>query len=347
MRQPAWTAPPVGYCLQRRADDPHLRDTDLLAEITSLGYRGRLAAMADYLHRHRSARQRCTQCGSPADRAIAAHRETCLFVPGGQLPVPVRPLAGEMLASYLGRLAAASHLPVTTLMSALPAWLIWRYASHRLLPRGAVPAPEAAESLHQLTVLTGMPAASIARTLPVFGGGPRGPARAITACRRCAAVRGVAQPVPVHQAAHEMVCTRHGIWLSPPGLPQLDASACPEIVIAQHRARALLRRCTPEQLIYAQVKAAELAASGLPGREPSPGWEQRTQFLRRTNPGLNAPAETELIRAARYPDIIALAAKIITTAACDLAPGKCTLPQTISRAGSAGKTAAATSRRPD
>lgn len=343
MRQPAWTAPPAGYCLQRRADDPHLRDTDLLEEITSLGYRGRLAAMADYLHRHGPARQRCTQCGSPADRAIAAHRETCLLVPGGQLPVPVRPLAGERLASYLGRLAAANHLPVTTLTAALPAWLTWRYASHYLLPRGAVPAPEAAESLHRLTILTGTPAASIARALPVLGGGPRGPARAITACRRCAAARGIAQPVPVHQAAHEMVCTRHGIWLPPPGLPQLDVSACPEIVIAQHRARALLRRCTPEQLIYAQVKAAELAASGhLP-----PGWEQRTQFLRRTNPGLIAPAETELLRAARYPDIIALAAKIITTAACDPAPAKCTLPQTTSRAGSTGKTAAATSRRPD
>jgi TniQ len=333
MSQPAWTPPPVGYCLRRRADDPHLRDADLLAEITSMGYRGRLAAMADYLRNHGPARQRCTQCGSWADSAIAGHREMCLFVPGGQLPVPARPLAGEMLASYLGRLAAANHLPVATLMSALPAWLTWRFASHRVLPPGTRPAPEAAESLHRLAALTGTPAASIARTLPVFGGAPRGLARAITACRRCAAARGIAQPVPVHQSAHETVCTRHGIWLPLPGLPQLDITACPEIAIAQHRARALQRRCTPEQLIYAQVKAAELAASGLPGQDPSPGWEQRAQLLRKTNPGLNAPAGTELIRAARYPDIIALTAKVITTAARDPAPGKCTLSQTTSRAG--------------
>ena len=58
------------------------------------------------------ARQRCTQCGLPADRAIAAaRREMCLLAPDEQLPVPVRPFSGEMLASYLGRLAAANHLP--------------------------------------------------------------------------------------------------------------------------------------------------------------------------------------------------------------------------------------------
>lgn len=312
MRPEAWTPPPVGYCLQRRADDPHLRDTDLLAEITGLGYHGRLASMANYLHRHGPPRQPCSQCGSPADHAIAAHRETCLLAPDEQLPVPVRPLAGEMLASYLGRLAAANHLPVTTLTAALPTWLTWKYASHRLLPRSTMPAPEAAESLRRLAILTGAPAAAIARALPVLGGGPRGPARAITACRRCAAARGITQPVPVHQAAHETACTRHGIWLPRPGLPQLDVSACPEIITAQHRARRLLRRCTPEQLIYAQVEAAALAASGLPGREPSPGWEKHARLLQKTNPGLNSTAETELTRAARYPDIIALTAKIIT-----------------------------------
>lgn len=268
------------------------------------------------------ARQPCTQCASPADRAIAANRYRPLLAPAGPLPVPVRPLAGEMLASYLRRLAAASHLPVPALMSALPDWLTWRFTSHQLPPHGTgLPLPATA-SLHRLAALTATPAATIARTLPIFGGGPRGPARATTACRRCAAARGITRPVPVHQAAHEMVCTRHGIWLPPPGLPQLNTSACPEIVTAHYRARALLRRCTPEQLIYAQVQAAELIASGLPGREPSPGWEQRTQFLRRTNPGLNAPAETELIRAARYPGIIALAAQNITTAACDPAPRK-------------------------
>jgi hypothetical protein len=126
----------------------------------------------------------------------------------------------------------------------------------------------------------------------------------------------------VHQAAHETVCTRHGIWLPRPGLPQLDISACPEIITAQHRARRLLRRCTPEQLIYAQVESAAPATSGRTrDREPSPGWEKRALLLQKTTPGLNSTAEPELIRAARYPDIIALTAKTIT-AARDPAPAQ-------------------------
>jgi hypothetical protein len=315
MRQEDWTPPPVGYCLQRRADDPHLRDTDLLAEITSLGYHGRLASMAGYLRHHGPARQPCTQCGSPADRAAAAHREKCLLAPDEPLPVAVRPLAGEMLASYLHRVAAANRLPAATLTAALPAWLTWKYAGHRLLPRGTTPTPMAAESLRRLAVLTGTHPAAIARALPVFGGGPTGPARAIAACRRCAAARGINWPVPVHHPAHEMVCTRHRIWLSPPGQPQLDITECPEITTAQHRARRLLRRCTPEQLIYAQVQAAALAASEHPAAWTPPGWEQRAQLLRQANPGLALSAEPELTRAATYPGIVAGTAMILTAAA--------------------------------
>lgn len=316
MSQPPWIPPPIGYCLQRRTHDPHLRDTELLTEITSLGYRGRLAGMEQFLHRHAPARQPCTQCASPADREIAGNRQTCLLAPKGQLPVPVRPLAGEMLASYLRRLAAANHLPVSALMSAMPTWLTWRFAGHRLLPPGTWMGPGGAESLQRLAALTGTPAATIARVLPVFGGRPRGPARATTACRRCTAIRGTTQPVPVHQAAHETICTRHGIWLPPPGQPQLDVTACPEITTAQYHARRLLRRYTPEQLIYAEIQAAALATSKRPPGWPSPsGREQRTQLLRRTNPGLAPSAEPELIRAARYPDIITDTATILTAAA--------------------------------
>ena len=45
-------SPLTEYCRQRRADDPHLREPDLLKEITSLGYHGALASMANYLRRH-------------------------------------------------------------------------------------------------------------------------------------------------------------------------------------------------------------------------------------------------------------------------------------------------------
>ena len=227
MRPEAWTAPPVGYCLQRRADDPHLRDSDLLEEITSLGYHERLASMANYLRRHAPPRQPCTQCGSPADRAIAAHRETCLLAPDSQLPVPVRPLAGEMLASYLGRLAAANHLPVTTLTAAPSAWLTWKYASHRLLPprhqAGAAsrrePAP--ARRAHRDARHRNRPVPARVRRRP------RGPARAITACRRCAAARGITQPVPVHQPAHRRSAPGTAYGFPGPACPNSTSPPAP------------------------------------------------------------------------------------------------------------------------
>jgi hypothetical protein len=237
------------------------------------------------------------------------------LAPCGPLPVPARPLSGEMLASYLSRLAGANHIPVSLLLSALPAWLTRKFASHHARLPGEGTGPAAAEARDQLATIAGTPVVSIARALPVFGGGADGPARAVTACRRCAAAHGAAQPVPVHLPAYQAVCARHGIWLPRPGLPQLDISACPEIVTAHHRARKLLMHFTPEQLIYAQVEAAELPVTRrLPGWAPSPAWQQRVRPLRTANPRLRALAESELARAARYPDTVTDAAAILAFA---------------------------------
>ncbi len=209
-------SPLTEYCRQRLADDPHLRNLDLLKEITGLGYHGALTTFAGSLNSHRLTRPRCAPCEASPARAITGMRITCPVIPDGPLPIPARPLAGEMLASYLGRLAAANHLHLLTLLAIMPRWLTGKITSHRARMPGSELLPAAAQSLHQLAALTGAPATAIARALPVFGGGPQGPARAIAACRRCAAARGVTQPVPVYQPACGMICTRHGIWLAGP-----------------------------------------------------------------------------------------------------------------------------------
>jgi hypothetical protein len=309
-------SPLTEYCRQRLADDPHLRNPDLLKEITSLGYHGALRTLTGSLNSHRLTRPRCDQCEASPARAIAGIQITCQVVPDGQLPIPARPLAGEMLASYLGRLAAANHLHLLTLLAIMPRWLTSKITSHRArLPGSEQLLPAAAESLHHLAALTAAPATAIARALSLFGGGPQGPARAITACRRCAAARGITRPVPVHQSACEMICTRHGIWLPRAGHPQLDVTACPEIIIAEHHARRLLRHYTPEQLIRARLRAAPIITrSPQAAGETTRGWQQRTGLLRARNPGLNTPAaEHELAQATAYPAIIAMSAMIITS----------------------------------
>jgi hypothetical protein len=308
-------SPLTEYCRQRLAEDPHLRNPDLLKEITTLGYHGSLRTLTGWLNSHRLTRPRCVQCEASPARAIAGMRVTCPVVPEGQLPIPARPLAGEMLASYLSRLAAANHLRLLTLLAIMPRWLTSKITSHRARLPGSELLPAATKSLYQLAALTGAPATAIARALPVFGGGPQGPARAITACRRCAAARGITQPVPVHQPACEMVCTRHGMWLPRAGQPQVDVTACPEIISAEHRARRLLRHCTPEQLLRARLKAAQIVIrSPQAAGESSRGWQQRTGLLRAANPVLNTPAaEYELAQAATYPGIIAMSAMIIAS----------------------------------
>lgn len=306
-------APLTGYCQQRLADDPHLRTASLLAEITILGYRGTPGTLASALRHHKITRPGCPQCQSSPGLALTGKRITCPVIPEGQLPRTARPVAGEMLASYLSRLATANHLNLITLLALLPRWATSKLISHRARLASSEQHPAAAETLHALAVLTSTAPAALARALPVFGGGPHGPARAITACQRCAAARGITQPVPVHQPAWQTICTRHRIWLSRPGQPQLDIGSCPEIITAAHHARRILRHRTPPELIYAQVEAAQIVAR-TPGGDTTRTWQQRAGLLRPANPGPATPAaEHELTQAAAYPEIIALSAALLRT----------------------------------
>jgi hypothetical protein len=137
--------------------------------------------------------------------------------------------------------------------------------------------------------------------------------RATTACRRCAARHGIDQPVPVHLPAHHKVCTRHGIWLSDAGQPQLDLAACPEIITAQHRARRLLRRCTPQELMLTY----QAAARAIPPWPSSPAaiplhWRHRLLTLQTVNQRYGTPTDLDAYtHAAIYPDTVALAARMI------------------------------------
>ena len=170
--------------------------------------------------------------------------------------------------------------------------------------------PATAEALNALAHLTGTTPASLTRALPAFGtADAHSPVRATTACHRCAARHGIHQPVPVHLPAHHKVCTRHGIWLSDAGQPQLDLAACPEIITAQHRASRLLRRYTPQELMLAY----QAAARAIPPWPPSPAaiplhWRHRLLTLQTANHRYGTPTDHDAYtHAAIYPDAIALA----------------------------------------
>jgi len=217
------------------------------------------------------------------------------------LPVPAAPLAGEALASFLGRLAAVNRTTPEAVLDILPPWfrVKARWHNDRWLPSSLM--PWADDAAARLAVTSGSAAAAVKNALPAFGGTRGQPVRAVTACRLCTASRRISQPVPVHLPAHHQVCLRHGIWLPAPGTPQFSVSRCPDILAAERQARRLSRRCTIEQLIYSRLHAP----AGHADRE----WKHRMTALIESNPRpVTESGPQALFQAAAYPEAIAAAA---------------------------------------
>lgn len=299
------------YCRQRLAEDPDLRPASLFRELAGLGfagsrstfYRGLTRRLLSPPGRRQSRTQEQAPQGPPGTSRLPAHPVA--------LPRPVTPVTGEVLISYLTRLACANHLTLTEVLAVLPSWFSTKISNRDDRSQHHMLIPAAPEALRALARLTGTAPASLARALPAFGAaGPHSPVRATTACRRCAARHGICQPVPVHLPAHHKVCIRHGIWLSDAGQPQLDLAACPEIITAQHQASRLLRRCTPQELMLAH----QAAARAIPPWPSSPAaiplhWRHRLLTLQTANHRYGTPTDHDsYMHAAIYPDAIALAA---------------------------------------
>jgi TniQ len=217
------------------------------------------------------------------------------------LPVPAAPVAGEGLASFLGRLAATNRTTPKTLLEILPPWfrVKARWHDDRWQPSSLM--PWADDAAARLAVISGSTAAAIKNALSAFGGSHGRLVRAVTACRLCTAARRISQPVPVHLPAHHQVCLRHGIWLPGPGAPQFSVRGCPDILAAERQARHLLRRCTIEQLTYSRLQAA--------AGQDDHAWKRRTLALIETNPRQVTESSAQaLFQAAAYPEAIAAAA---------------------------------------
>ncbi|MGW6606039.1 TniQ family protein [Streptomyces sp. NPDC055036] len=307
------TEPLASYCRQRLTEDPHLRPSALFKEVADLGFQGSRSTFYRELDR---------RVLVPASRREANSQEENPQIPSGMsrtlarkqertpvLPQRVAPIAGEILNSYLARIAQANHLTVTEVLAVLPTWFSTKTnnlddrAQHHML------APAATHALHELAHLTSTTTASLAHALPAFGT-DEGPVRATTACHRCTARLGIRQPIPVHLPVHHKVCTRHGIWLSDLGEPHLDLSTCPEITTAQRRVNLLLRRFTPRQLTLAHQTAVE----AVPPWPASPAavphhWRYRLLVLQTHNHhrGISTELDT-YTHAAIYPDAVELAA---------------------------------------
>ena len=299
-------APFAGYCRQRLDDDPHLRASALLTEVTLLGFRGTRPKFYRALDRHEIRPHPCPDCHVARISGYAPLTGTRRIKPS-PLPLPASPVAGETLASFLNRLAAVNRTSPQTLLEALPPWFSVKARWHDDRWQHDQLTPWADDAAARLAVISSSTAAAIKNALPALGGASAQPARAATACRLCTAARGIREPVPVHLPAHRQVCLKHGIWLAGPGTPQFSVSGCPDILAAERQARRLARRSTIEQLIYAQVQAAAGQA------RPEPAWKHRTVTIIQSNPRpVTESSPQALFLAAAYPEAIAAAAETCT-----------------------------------
>lgn len=289
--------PFIGYCRQRLADDPFLPLTQLQAELVELGYTGTYCSTWDKLF------VRGVTGGPrriyPKPVPVTQTMPTTSRRAARPLPIPVRPITGETLDSYLSRICTANHVEHSVLTRLLPDWFA------RIARDERVRAPRRpSDMVAHLADIIGLPANTLARALPELGladDATHRPTYATTACRRCLAVRGITHPVPVRLPRRQRLCTRHAIWISGPH--QIDVAPCPEITTAQLKAARLCRRHTPVQLLFAELTAHSRYRT--PGFEE---WNRRFHLLEDRNPSLDPES---LLGPATYPDTITKAAEFL------------------------------------
>jgi TniQ len=236
--------------------------------------------------------------------------------PAHRLPVTVRPAAGELLASYVARLALANGLPEGSLLC----WVGECGTIPRQLNRWRDGSPNDA-ARRRLETITSLPAATLVRALPgvgvtarsVDGGDPGIPtirwrlqpaaARWVSACRACTARSAGGAHVVVEVPAHRHLCQRHHRWL------HRDRSflVTAQITRAQRAHDRLVRRCKQEVAARAFQHAESIVRDWWGGHwhpELHRRWDHRLHEL-----GVFGwPIPAQLVRAVLYPEAVALAA---------------------------------------
>jgi hypothetical protein len=145
------------------------------------------------------------------------------------------------------------------------------------------------------------------------------------ACRRCAARRGIAEPVACFLPPHLTVCRRHRLWIGPSARShdgQLDISPFPEIRRAQRRHLALVHQHDWRHVDTAVSDATRAIHHALRGGTWIPGqqrrmrqlapntWQQALAGVLAVTPGrLGHGPGHPVVEIAIYPDVVWLAAR--------------------------------------
>jgi hypothetical protein len=155
-------APFADYAARRVRDDPHLRASGLHRELAALGYSGSYSALTRELRSSGVTTPTCPTCRQGPN---AAYPRAPIRRHPRSLPIRVAPIAGQTIASYLGQLAAANHLPAGVVLTQLPPWFAARSVTHDDLAGTAHADTADADSL---AVLSGLRTTTLLHALPAM-----------------------------------------------------------------------------------------------------------------------------------------------------------------------------------
>jgi hypothetical protein len=195
--------PFTAYVTRRVRDDPHLRGAALHRELVELGYAGSYSAFTRDLRGNRISTN-CPDCRPRPARPTIPVLIGPWPRPDQSLPIRVTPLTGEAIVSYLGRLAAANHVPVTVILARLPSWFTARTITHDDLSGADRIGPDGIECL---AALTGLTPTGLQRALPAFGIGRRDHTGHRTSGSAAGTGSGSATPVRSTSGPHRRSCT--------------------------------------------------------------------------------------------------------------------------------------------
>jgi hypothetical protein len=221
------------------------------------------------------------------------------------LPRQVKPFHGEMLSSYLGRLAHANRLDPQALR---------RYIAEGRIS-GVVP-------VSRLAAVSGAATVALEQAIADLDGRPLvntyyhkriaiHPQVSAAACQMCTAVRGITQPVTCWKPAESVICLRHRRWTGSGSTgfqPSLDRQ--PDILSAHRLHLRLVRRFGRDEVTMGFAIAAEICRQWRDQREHDQEFCRRLTIFHGPDWRLS-PADAT-VAAAAYPEIVGLARLLIS-----------------------------------
>jgi TniQ len=221
------------------------------------------------------------------------------------LPRQVKPFHGEILSSYLERLAYANRLDPEALR---------RYIADGR-PSGIVP-------VSRLAAVSGVAAVALELAIADLNGGPLvktyyykriaiHPQVSVAACQMCTAARGITQPVTCWKPAERVICLRHRRWTGSGGTgfqPSLDRH--PDILRAHRQHLRLVRRFGRDEVTMGFAIGAEICRQWRDQREHDKEFGRRLTIFH--GPDWRLSPADPTVAAAAYPEVVGLARLLIS-----------------------------------